>query len=132
MYFYDQQTSECGTYTIIHSEKGISKLYFSKVVPKFPYKKIDIYKNNLDMHGTSFQKKVWTMLQKIPQGTTKTYTEVACMIGKPTAVRAVASAIAKNEIALLVPCHRVVPSSGGAGKYRWGSERKKKLLEIEK
>lgn len=132
MHFYDLQTNTFGAYIVIHSEKGISKLYFSKTIPKLSHKKIDIYKSKLDPHGTPFQKRVWSALLKIPKGKTKTYTEVARMIGKPTAVRAVASAIAKNEIALLIPCHRVVPSTGGVGNYRWGSERKKKLLDAEK
>lgn len=132
MNFYDLQTIECGTYVVIHSERGISKLYFSKIIPKFPHKKINIYKSRLDLKGTLFQKKVWSALLKIPKGKTKTYTEVARMIGKPTAVRAVASAIAKNEIGLLIPCHRVVPTAGGVGNYRWGSERKRKLIDSEK
>ncbi len=132
MYFYDLQTTEQGTYIVIHSEKGISKLFFSKTIPKFPHKKIDIYKSKLDMQGTPFQKKVWSSLLKIPKGKIKTYSEVARMIGRPTAVRAVASAIAKNEIGILIPCHRVVPSTGGIGKYRWGSKIKEKLLNSEK
>lgn len=132
MIFYDIQTSIFGTYIVIHSDKGISKLYFSTTKPKFPYKKIDIYKSKLDIQGTVFQKKVWSALLKISKGEVKTYSEVARMIGKPKAIRAVASAIAKNEIGLLIPCHRVVPSVGGVGKYRWGSERKRKILDAEK
>jgi AraC family transcriptional regulator of adaptative response/methylated-DNA-[protein]-cysteine methyltransferase len=71
-------------------------------------------------------------LQKIPSGKTKTYSEVASTIGKPQAVRAVANACASNRLAVVVPCHRVVRSNGELSGYRWGSDRKKRLLENEK
>jgi O-6-methylguanine DNA methyltransferase len=82
--------------------------------------------------GTPFQRLVWENLRKIPRGTTITYAELAAQIGMPTAVRAVASAVGKNPISVIIPCHRVVPKSGGTGKYRWGSEMKAKLIEREK
>ena len=85
----------------------------------------------IDVKATAFQWKVWRALQQIPAGETRAYAEVARRIGKPKAVRAVASACANNPVALVVPCHRVVPSSGGTGKYRWGAERKAALLEAE-
>jgi AraC family transcriptional regulator of adaptative response/methylated-DNA-[protein]-cysteine methyltransferase len=85
----------------------------------------------IDVKATAFQWKVWRALQQIPAGETRVYAEVARRIGKPKAVRAVASACANNPVALVVPCHRVVPSSGGTGKYRWGAERKAALLEAE-
>jgi AraC family transcriptional regulator of adaptative response/methylated-DNA-[protein]-cysteine methyltransferase len=75
---------------------------------------------------------VWRALQQIPYGETRAYAEVARSIGKPKAVRAVASACASNPVAIVVPCHRVVPASGGTGRYRWGAERKAKLIERER
>ena len=86
----------------------------------------------LDIRATAFQKVVWKALQAIPYGTTASYAEVAEAIGKPAAVRAVASACAKNRIAVAIPCHRVVHKDGGISGYRWGTDRKKKLLEREK
>jgi AraC family transcriptional regulator, regulatory protein of adaptative response / methylated-DNA-[protein]-cysteine methyltransferase len=85
----------------------------------------------LDVRATAFQRRVWRALQSIPSGQTRTYTEVARQIGNPRSARAVARACATNPVALAVPCHRVVPISGGAGGYRWGIERKQKLLEGE-
>jgi AraC family transcriptional regulator of adaptative response/methylated-DNA-[protein]-cysteine methyltransferase len=84
-----------------------------------------------DVRGTVFQQRVWKALRQIPAGATRTYTEVARSIGRPSAVRAVARACATNPIALVVPCHRVVPAAGGVGGYRWGSARKARLLERE-
>ncbi len=86
----------------------------------------------LDVRATAFQKKVWEALREIPPGETRSYAEVARTIGEPTAVRAVARACASNPVALAVPCHRVVRSDGELAGYRWGIERKKKLLEREK
>jgi AraC family transcriptional regulator of adaptative response/methylated-DNA-[protein]-cysteine methyltransferase len=86
---------------------------------------------NLDVRATAFQRRVWRVLQGIPAGETRTYAEVARQLGSPKSARAVARACATNPVALAVPCHRVVPASGGTGGYRWGSERKKKLLADE-
>lgn len=85
----------------------------------------------LDVRGTAFQLRVWQALQKIPVGSTATYTEIARRIGKPKSVRAVARACAANAIAVAVPCHRVVRSDGGLAGYRWGIERKQHLLARE-
>jgi AraC family transcriptional regulator, regulatory protein of adaptative response / methylated-DNA-[protein]-cysteine methyltransferase len=81
--------------------------------------------------GTEFQVKVWQALTTIPFGTTVSYEEVAKMVGRPQAIRAVASAIAKNNIAYIIPCHRVIRKSGQIHKYRWGIGLKKKLLQYE-
>jgi AraC family transcriptional regulator of adaptative response/methylated-DNA-[protein]-cysteine methyltransferase len=81
--------------------------------------------------GTDFQKSVWRALLDIPFGKRLTYKEIAKHISQPGASRAVGSAIAANPIALLIPCHRVVPASGGTGNYRWGPDRKLALLEAE-
>ena len=75
---------------------------------------------------------VWRALQKIPPGRTTSYSEIAAALGRPTAVRAVARAIASNNHAVLVPCHRVVRSDGALSGYRWGVERKRALLERER
>jgi AraC family transcriptional regulator, regulatory protein of adaptative response / methylated-DNA-[protein]-cysteine methyltransferase len=87
---------------------------------------------SLDIRGTAFQWRVWRALTKIPRGETRSYSQVAAAIGRPRAVRAVASACAKNPVALVVPCHRVVPAGGGTGKYRWGAGVKQHLLDQEK
>ena len=86
----------------------------------------------LDIQATAFQRKVWSYLQSIPFGATRSYAAVAKGIGRPTASRAVARACATNPVAVAVPCHRVVRASGEMGGYRWGIERKKTLLQIER
>ncbi|MGB9482628.1 MAG: methylated-DNA--[protein]-cysteine S-methyltransferase [Candidatus Dormiibacterota bacterium] len=85
----------------------------------------------LDVHGTMFQWQVWRQIQRIPRGRTKTYGQLASELGRPRASRAVARACATNQVALLIPCHRVVPATGGEGGYRWGTDRKRRLLEAE-
>lgn len=85
----------------------------------------------LDVRGTAFQQRVWQALREIPAGARVTYSDIAQRIGKPSAVRAVASACASNAIAVLIPCHRVVRMDGSLSGYRWGVERKKALLEKE-
>ncbi|AAZ33429.1 bifunctional DNA-binding transcriptional regulator/O6-methylguanine-DNA methyltransferase Ada [Pseudomonas savastanoi pv. phaseolicola] len=85
----------------------------------------------LDIRGTVFQERVWQALRDIPAGSTATYTDIATRIGMPSAVRAVANACGANTLAVAIPCHRVVRSDGSLSGYRWGVERKRKLLEIE-
>jgi len=85
----------------------------------------------LDVQATAFQWQVWQALAAIPYGETRTYGEVARSIGRPHAVRAVARACATNPVALAIPCHRVVPSAGGTGGYRWGVPRQKAILTRE-
>jgi AraC family transcriptional regulator of adaptative response/methylated-DNA-[protein]-cysteine methyltransferase len=87
---------------------------------------------SLDVQGTAFQRKVWRALQEIPPGSTRTYREIACEIGQPTAARAVARACATNPIAVAIPCHRVVREDGNLAGYRWGLEKKKRLLALER
>ena len=86
----------------------------------------------LDLRATAFQMRVWQALQQIPTGETRSYAEVAKEIGQPTAVRAVARACASNPLAVVIPCHRVVGSDGSLTGYRWGVERKRRLLEKER
>jgi AraC family transcriptional regulator of adaptative response/methylated-DNA-[protein]-cysteine methyltransferase len=85
----------------------------------------------LDIRATAFQRRVWTYLQSIPFGTTRSYGQVAKAIGRPTASRAVARACATNPVAVAIPCHRVVREDGNISGYRWGVERKKMLLAME-
>jgi AraC family transcriptional regulator of adaptative response/methylated-DNA-[protein]-cysteine methyltransferase len=85
----------------------------------------------LDVRGTAFQRLVWQALRDIPPGSTASYGEIAQRIGRPKAVRAVAQACASNDIAVAIPCHRVVRRDGGLSGYRWGIERKRALLERE-
>lgn len=86
----------------------------------------------LDLQGTAFQQRVWLALRSIPRGETRTYAELASMIGQPRAARAAARACATNKVSLLVPCHRIVGSDASLTGYRWGVERKRRLLEIER
>jgi len=81
--------------------------------------------------GTDFQIKVWTALAKIPKGKTASYQEIAARIGSPRSARAVGSACGKNSIGLLIPCHRVLASTGELGGYRWGTKRKEAILAWE-
>jgi AraC family transcriptional regulator of adaptative response/methylated-DNA-[protein]-cysteine methyltransferase len=90
--------------------------------PKLPF----------DVKATAFQRRVWDHLRTIPEGQTMHYSEIASAIGQPKATRAVARACATNPVALVIPCHRVVPKTGGVGGYRWGAERKENLLAMEK
>ena len=86
---------------------------------------------HLDLLATAFQMQVWDFLRKIPYGETRSYSEVAEGIGDKKKVRAVAQACAKNRVAVVIPCHRVIASDGKLSGYRWGIERKKKLLARE-
>ena len=85
----------------------------------------------IDVQATAFQWQVWKALTEIPRGETRTYAEVAAAIGRPRAARAVGHACATNQVAILIPCHRVVPAAGGVGSYRWGAKRKEALLAVE-
>ena len=89
--------------------------------PELPY----------DVRATAFQRQVWEHLRRIPSGTAERYSEVARQLGRPQATRAVARACATNPVALVVPCHRVVPKGKGLAGYRWGVERKRQLLQLE-
>jgi AraC family transcriptional regulator, regulatory protein of adaptative response / methylated-DNA-[protein]-cysteine methyltransferase len=85
----------------------------------------------LDVRGTAFQRRVWQALQEIPVGQTASYAEIAQRIGSPKAIRAVAGACAANNLAVVIPCHRVVRNDGALSGYAWGVERKKALLDRE-
>jgi AraC family transcriptional regulator of adaptative response/methylated-DNA-[protein]-cysteine methyltransferase len=86
----------------------------------------------LDIRGTAFQQRVWQALREIPVGSTATYAEIAARLGNPQGGRAVAQACAANPLAVAIPCHRVVRTDGSVSGYRWGVERKRRLLERER
>jgi AraC family transcriptional regulator of adaptative response/methylated-DNA-[protein]-cysteine methyltransferase len=86
----------------------------------------------LDIRATAFQLRVWKYLQGIPYGDLQSYAEVAAGIGKPGSARAVAQACAKNHVALAIPCHRIIRGDGGLGGWRWGLERKRVLIDLER
>lgn len=93
-----------------------------------PFQHIDL---PLDIKGTAFQELVWNALREIPPGQTVSYSEIAARIGKPRAIRAVASACAANKLAVIIPCHRVVRTDGSLSGYRWGLDRKAELIRHE-
>ena len=86
----------------------------------------------LDIRATVFQMRVWNYLQSIPYGEVQSYGEVAAGVGQPSAVRAVANACARNHVAILIPCHRVIRGTGELGGYRWGLARKRTLIDRER
>jgi AraC family transcriptional regulator of adaptative response/methylated-DNA-[protein]-cysteine methyltransferase len=85
----------------------------------------------MDIRGTPFQFAVWDQLRAIPAGETRSYSEIARRIGRPRAIRAVGTANGANPVSIIIPCHRAIRASGHLGGYRWGLERKRKLLEME-
>ena len=87
---------------------------------------------HLQLHGTKFQQKVWTACASIPYGETRSYSNIAQMIGNPKAVRAVGTALGANPIPIVIPCHRVLQSGGKLGGFGWGLEAKLALLDLEK
>jgi AraC family transcriptional regulator of adaptative response/methylated-DNA-[protein]-cysteine methyltransferase len=105
------------------AERVAAQLKFDRPVDDLP----------LDVIGTTFQRRVWDELRRIPAGGTRTYAEVAIALGQPaTAARAVGRACATNAVSLLIPCHRVLRGDGGLGGYRWGLHRKQRLLDDER
>ena len=86
----------------------------------------------LHVAGTDFQLEVWRALLAIPFGGTTSYGALAAKLSRPKACRAVGSAVGFNPVAVIIPCHRVLPVSGGLGGYRWGEERKRRLLDEER
>jgi len=86
----------------------------------------------LDVRATAFQQRVWRALREIPRGETRSYSALAASLGSPNAVRAVAAACGAKPVAVAVPCHRVVGKDGSLTGYRWGIERKQRLLEAER
>jgi methylated-DNA-[protein]-cysteine S-methyltransferase len=141
--------SEIGTLKIMGTEKGITFVGFVNEVPtespevhsciKECMDQIDDYfKGNrkqfdlkLDPHGTDFQKQVWDQLMKVPYGVTSSYKDIATAIGNEKAIRAVGSANGKNDIVIIIPCHRIIGSDGTLVGYGSGLDRKQWLLDHE-
>jgi AraC family transcriptional regulator, regulatory protein of adaptative response / methylated-DNA-[protein]-cysteine methyltransferase len=116
--------------TIAHGGAGMAALVERTVTAvNAPEKPHDL---PLDVHGTAFQEAVWRELMRIPAGETRTYAQIAAAVGKPAAVRAAGSANGANNVAVLIPCHRVIRTDGSAGGYAYGLERKAKLLARER
>lgn len=157
---YSFQRSVFGNYLIASTEKGICNLFFYDIPEeqivselKEQWNRADIIeqmdenqnrvirffdrtlngheKIKLRLKGTEFQIKVWEALLKIPEGQLSSYSDIADLIGQENASRAVGTAIGKNPIGYLIPCHRVIKSTGGIGEYRWGSERKMAMIGWE-
>ena len=97
----------------------------------YPFRKIGSSWIPLDIRGTVFQEKFWQALMEIPPGETVSYAQLSHSLGHPKVARAVARACASNRLAVLVPCHRVIRGSGDLAGYKWGIERKQKLLKQE-
>jgi AraC family transcriptional regulator, regulatory protein of adaptative response / methylated-DNA-[protein]-cysteine methyltransferase len=115
---------------LLHNDEERLYSWFEKVRDfiLLPREALDL---PVDIQGTAFQSRVWRALRDIPLGQTESYRGVAQRLGQPAAVRAVASACARNHVALLIPCHRVVAADGALAGYRWGLDRKRKLLDRE-
>ncbi|MCR8647197.1 bifunctional helix-turn-helix domain-containing protein/methylated-DNA--[protein]-cysteine S-methyltransferase [Leptospira interrogans] len=157
---YSFQRSVFGNYLIASTEKGICNLFFYDIPEeqivselKEQWNRADIIeqmdenqnrvirffdktlngheKIKLHLKGTEFQIKVWEALLKIPEGQLSSYSDIADLIGQENASRVVGTAIGKNPIGYLIPCHRVIKSTGGIGEYRWGSERKMAMIGWE-
>lgn len=105
---------------------------FLKWLPVFEASDAETQYGYLDLSGTAFQKSVWRELLNIRFGDRIRYGEVAGRLGHPRACRAVGSAVGANPVSVLVPCHRVLPGTGQSGHYRWGADRKVKLLDAER
>lgn len=120
--FADADIEEATTELSAWPQMLINYLAGNAPWPKLPF----------DVKATAFQRRVWDQLRTVPEGQTIQYGELAAAIGQPNASRAVARACAANPVALVIPCHRVVPKKGGPGGYRWGVDRKDKLLALEK
>jgi AraC family transcriptional regulator of adaptative response/methylated-DNA-[protein]-cysteine methyltransferase len=112
-------------------DEGGLKVWLTTLLAKMSGRKPDAALP-LDIRATAFQRRVWTYLQSIPFGATQSYLQVAEGIGQPSASRAVARACATNPVAVAIPCHRIVRQDGNISGYRWGVERKKALLELER
>lgn len=120
--------TDAGILKLMHTDKGI---YSAEFCDEQPTKITTQIPEQLVLVGTDFQIAVWSAALQIPAGKTATYQEIEHKIGKPRAWRAVANALANNKIAYFIPCHRVVRTNGSLGGYKWGIERKQRLLKAE-
>ncbi len=124
----EQLKSEWSEATFVREQELTGEVVRKLFSPYKPEKRREFH---LHLKGTNFQYQVWQALLKVPPGSMVTYGDVANKMGKPTAARAVANAVANNPVAYLIPCHRVIRSTGKAHQYRWGSTRKKAILGWE-
>ncbi len=108
------------------ADNFVANVFKDRADPLGPPNRVDI-----SLYGTVFQISVWKELMCVPFGTTVSYSRLAESLGRPTATRAVASAVARNRIGFLVPCHRVIRENGEIGEFRWGSDRKRQMLDWE-
>lgn len=104
---------------------------YKKDISDYLHGKKESFESDMQLVGTDFQKEVWLELQKIAYGEVRSYADIANNIGRPKAVRAVASAIGKNPLLFIVPCHRIVRKDGSLSGFRAGTEVKEKLLQLE-
>lgn len=125
----EELAAEFANATLERDDDGLREL--ASVLASSVKGEADSTRLPLDLEGTAFQIRVWETLRTIPAGQTRTYSQVAALIGSPKAVRAVGTACAKNPVALTVPCHRVVRQDGSLGGYRWGLDVKEALLRSE-
>jgi len=123
--FVEEEREDAGLHEILQPCMDQLHAYFSGAQHNF-------HSLPLTIQSTDFQLQVWEYLITIPYGKTRTYSEVAASIGHPKAIRAVGSAVGRNPLSLLIPCHRVVPASGEVGEYAHGAWRKEWLLRHEK
>jgi len=118
---------------LIHQEwQLVQENIHSDIVSQLLSRQIRNLEMMVNPIGTEFQRSVWRELIKIPFAETRTYLQIAIELGSASSARAVGTAIGANPIAWLIPCHRVIQTSGGMGGYRWGLDRKKELLNWEK
>lgn len=156
MTYYTEHESPLGTLLLAATDAGLCGLYFEQHKyfdgpqgwrrdPEHPILRKTIsqlddyfagrlmrFDIELDLRGTSFQQSVWAALQALPFGDTSTYQAIAHVISKPNAVRAAGTAIGRNPISIIVPCHRVVGVSGALSGYAGGLDRKRYLLALER
>lgn len=155
MISYTEHSSPLGTLLLAATEKGLCGLYFEEhkyfsgpqgwrrdathphlqtairqLDEYFAETRVD-FDVPLDLAGTSFQQSVWTVLQSLPFGETTSYQEIARRIANPKAIRAAGTAIGRNPVSIIVPCHRVLGTTGGLSGYAGGLERKRYLLAHE-
>ncbi len=142
-------TTDLGSLRVTATDRGIDSISFVSAPRKYKEESTDMLERALQelrgyflgdlqrfsvplvMRGTDFQQRVWDALLTIPFGTTVTYGEIAKEIGNPLAVRAVGTAVGDNPLAIIIPCHRVLPAGGGLGQYASGSDKKEWLLRHE-
>jgi methylated-DNA-[protein]-cysteine S-methyltransferase len=155
--WFTELASPLGDITLTATEAGLSGLYFKgqrwfpgddlrarwqRYDPYFQCARIwlrdyfsglsPVYEAPLDLNGTAFQREVWQTLLSIPMGETRSYSDIAHLLGKPSAARAIGAAIGRNPLSLIIPCHRVVGSKGSLTGYAGGLDRKAALLALER